>query len=641
MGADLNEKIIFSADKASEDIKKYLTFSDGFEIGLNGNKSKIILGVNGVGKTSIFREIRCSDNSNQYIDYDTIKNDFIGKGKIIIIGAKIKIIEDKAEERESLVNKLDIKNKIKEKFSITTQGAAKAVSPYLEKLFKDKEQASALKDFSGDKFEKIGGLSSEQIDFLFKNISQVSAIKKTELEIKNIRDGFLEAALSNLERFLDDEKECPVCGTEKNETIKKIIARKKLSLVQLDNELIKKASTDSPQKDADAIRMFLHKIKETIEKNDITVDHIVNFVISGGDSNSMSDIVKKLAGLDDEIKKLEEEKKTFFNLLKTQENEIKDEFSKAFQSTKEIIFNEETNEIKIELDRKIETYSTGEINLMVFTVYMYEALASNKELIVIDDPLSSYDIINQYKIIYKIAFAHKSDKKLLVFTHNIDTINISNSQQGGLFEYQYIEKYGGKLYLQDIEPINENSFLKIASHLTTNDVKEGYIKLIIKRENSKDNTETDKVFHYDEPHSYTDKDEFTNDYLADLIDTFQGNFENSSFRENCINKIIYLTAIRVWVEKQFYNRHTNDKALHGKQFGEKVAYLFPEKKPQKWTGSSKVTRSFLMSKKVMLNQNTHTESQPIPFEYSLNLSLDNLANEIVEIKEAFSNLEQK
>ena len=38
----------------------------------------------------------------------------------------------------------------------------------------------------------------------------------------------------------------------------------------------------------------------------------------------------------------------------------------------------------------------------------------------------------------------------------------------------------------------------------------------------------------------------------------------------------------------------------------------------------------------MLNKNEHYQSQIIPFNYALNISLDELVNEINEIKERFN-----
>lgn len=633
MNISSKEKMVFKASMDNQKDVEHLAFSDGFEIVLNGNKSKIILGANGIGKTSIFKEIRNDDN-NQYIDYSDIKNDFIKNKKKITIGAKIKILQEKNNERDILIGKID-KNKIKEIFSVSTVPLAKKLDPYLGEFLE--KPTIAIDKFSEDKFKEMGVLSPDQINFLLKNVKEIIEIKETEIEIESIKSNFLVVALNNLESYLsDNEKRCPVCDTEKNETIKKIIASKKSNLVQLDNALIKKALGNYQEKNAVEIKHFLSEIKENIIKNDITILNIINLGVSTACVESVKGINEELKKLDEEIKKLENENETFFNFLKTQEASIKDEFNRIFKvSDGNVVFNDKSKEIEINLEREIEKYSTGEINLMVFVVYIYEALASDKKLIVIDDPLSSYDIINQYLIIYKIAFAHKNDKKLLIFTHNIDTINISNSQQGGLFEYQYIEEYQGVLHIHDIEPIKADSFLKIDNLLTTEDQKEEYIKLIIEKEKVSVDSEMHKVFHYDEPYTY--KEIFTNEYLVTLIDAFNNNFENKSFRENCIDKIIYLTAIRVWIEKQFWINNKKDKNLHGKQFGEKVAYLFSEEKPQKWNGASNVTKSFLMSKKVMLNQNTHTESQSVPFEYALNLSLDNLAKEILDIKEAFTN----
>jgi hypothetical protein len=45
-----------------------------------------------------------------------------------------------------------------------------------------------------------------------------------------------------------------------------------------------------------------------------------------------------------------------------------------------------------------------------------------------------------------------------------------------------------------------------------------------------------------------------------------------------------------------------------------------------------LTRDVLMSKKVMLNQGVHYNSQVLPFAYAINLSLDMLKDEILELK---------
>ena len=54
-----------------------------------------------------------------------------------------------------------------------------------------------------------------------------------------------------------------------------------------------------------------------------------------------------------------------------------------------------------------------------------------------------------------------------------------------------------------------------------------------------------------------------------------------------------------------------------------------------WTGTEKVTKTYLMSKKVMLNQNDHSKSQKEPFYFALSLSTEEIVKEIIDIKGHF------
>lgn len=164
-----------------------------------------------------------------------------------------------------------------------------------------------------------------------------------------------------------------------------------------------------------------------------------------------------------------------------------------------------------------------------------------------------------------------------------------------------------------------------------------YIELLLELKNNalanKDSIEP--IFHYDDPHSTNYQGEnFSNDYFVDLIENLPNiSFNNMNFSDNCVMKIIYLVAIRVWIEKKFYDEFGD--RLRNRTLGEKINYIFPKNGSSKWTGSPNVTRGFLMSKKVMLNQNKHTEGQSSPFYFALNLTLDDIYDEITVIKGAF------
>ena len=104
---------------------------------------------------------------------------------------------------------------------------------------------------------------------------------------------------------------------------------------------------------------------------------------------------------------------------------------------------------------------------------------------------------------------------------------------------------------------------------------------------------------------------------------------------------MYMCAIRVWIEKKFFDAVKEDntliKKIEGKQFLEKGNVLLPKNSDSVLISKyPNVTRTFLMSKKVMLNQNEHYQSQIIPFNYALNISLDELISEIEAIKNRFN-----
>jgi len=56
-----------------------------------------------------------------------------------------------------------------------------------------------------------------------------------------------------------------------------------------------------------------------------------------------------------------------------------------------------------------------------------------------------------------------------------------------------------------------------------------------------------------------------------------------------------------------------------------------------WTGQAEINKEYLMSKKVMLNQNEHAKSQKEPFYYALSLSTDDIIKDIIDIKKHFNN----
>ena len=620
----------------------YLNFDADFNITI-GDKVKIILGPNGTGKTSLYKNIKNRFLDYSFIDYDEVEKSVIAKKNTIIIGSSIVELDSKNKEKQELLDSIDVKENLKI-FGITNKTNSEAVSKKLEKLRKNPELA--IEQFKEENLEIIFSMDDNYSSFFGENAKKIIDIKEIKTQIEDIKNNFKKHILNEIDDYLDDDEFiCPVCGIKNNEPIKMIIAKKLSELKCLEEEIVinyqKKHSEMKPEK----ILEDIINIKSIVEENNISIENIENYFICGGNKEKSKIILEsqeKLKKLNAEITKLEFEKEKFYKTLKEHKEDLKSTFQLQFYvKDEDINFSDESKEISIKLPRKVEEYSTGEINLMTFIICILEFISSDKECLVIDDPLSSYDIPNQYRIIYEIVTAKNDTKKILIFTHNVDTINIANTQYSSLFEYEVLEKRKDTLYLNKITFSSSTNILSVdelKKHISQDYNHLNYINLLTKKETWNDEIadeyENHLIFHYDEPFQKNiDNIDYTNDYLADLIDNFDDStFQNKSYLENTADKIIYTAALRIWIEKQFYINSNNDSSLHRKQFGDKIKYMFSN---NRWTGSSKVTRKYLMSKKVMLNQHIHQQSQIMPFYYVLNLTLDDISKEIKDIKEHF------
>ena len=624
----------------SENFKEinYLNFEADFNIDLS-NKIKIILGPNGTGKTSIYKNIKSRHQDYSFIDYNEVEQSVISRKDEIVIGASIVLLENKQLEKNKIIEEIDIKGNLKE-FNITNKRNSDAISNNMDYLRKNPE--IAIEKYSDENLDCIFDMDGNYREFFNKNAKQFIETEKIKTEINDIKDNYMKHFLEEIDRYLeDDDCICPVCGKENNEPIKVIIAKKMSEIKDIEEVIIKNYQETHIEAKPQEILESINDIRAIITDNNITINNLENYLICCGNKEKSNLIVEsqdKLKELNLEIKELEKQKDDFYLNLKRHKESLLSTFRLQFSvNDQNILFDDDNKLIKIKLPRKVEEYSTGEINLMTFIICILEFISSDKAYLIIDDPLSSYDIPNQYKIMYEITSAKSETKNILIFTHNVDTINIANTQYNTIFEYEIIEKRKNTLYLNKIDSCTSTNVLspeELLKQLDKKYIHKDYLNLLINKETWKEDSDNHLVFHYDEPFQKNiDGINYTNDYIANLIDNFdEATFHNISYLENTANKIIYTAALRIWIEKQFYLISNNDDGLHRKQFGPKIRYMFTG---SRWKGPAKVSKEYLMSKKVMLNQHIHQQSQRIPFYYALNLTLDDISKEIKDIKEHF------
>lgn len=613
----------------------YIEFDDDFNIELN-QKSKIIFGYNGIGKSSIYKYLKIKYNEYDYLDYEDTKESFLKNKKEVVIGARIQTITKLKNEIEQLKQNNDVEGILK-KYDYNSQAKAKKVSDELANIQKTKgiEKITLEKT----KLEYANNILYEEIkkDF-FDNYKAIKNIANIKDEMELLKNVYMDQAYQALINSIDDhETTCPACNTKGIHNLKEIFNQKKKIYEECNKSLFGNFKFSNNIEKEKQIEKLIKLAKDFDSKE------IAELIICDVNNERRSNIIENLKQIEEknkEIEKMQEKLQKYYTNIKKEEKDIKLYFENRFDIEK-LEFDDNENKIIVTFKRNVDTYSEGEIHLIILLFKLYEFKINDSDILIIDDPLTSYDLINQYKTLFEIVNTASAEKKILIFTHNIEMINIINSQDSGTFRYQYIEKYLNKLYLKDIDINATGSILSLNNLLDLDSEK--YLKLLIERE-KEENDEYHKVFHYDNSYILQDSEfnGLTNEYFVNLIENFSpDDINNMTFSQNTFNKIIYMCAIRVWIEKKFYEAIKEDREtlrkITGKQFSEKVNVLLPRNSSSLLIHEyPNVTRTFLMSKKVMLNQNEHYQSQIIPFNYALNISLDELVNEINEIKDRFN-----
>jgi len=156
----------------------YLNFDADFNITI-GDKVKIILGPNGTGKTSLYKNIKNRFLDYSFIDYDEVEKSVIAKKNTIIIGSSIVELDSKNKEKQELLDSIDVKENLKI-FGITNKTNSEAVSKNLEKLRKNPELA--IEQFKEENLEIIFNMDDNYSSFFGENAKKIIDIKEIKTQ---------------------------------------------------------------------------------------------------------------------------------------------------------------------------------------------------------------------------------------------------------------------------------------------------------------------------------------------------------------------------------------------------------------------------------------------------------------------------
>lgn len=194
----------------------------------------------------------------------------------------------------------------------------------------------------------------------------------------------------------------------------------------------------------DKIEQLISEIKLIVVKLEYTIMQKIVEIIN---ENKLKELYQEYTELIDKKVELTDDDEIL--LKDIIENCINKKVNIGRDNNKNIIFTLENNTL-IGKSRKDLPLSTGEQNFISLYFELLAAKNSEKEIVIIDDPISSFDSIYKNKIIYSIIKVLEH-KKVIILTHNINTIKLMQHQYKNCFN----------LYLLNNEKEGNNGFLKI------------------------------------------------------------------------------------------------------------------------------------------------------------------------------------
>jgi len=464
----------------------------------------VIYGLNGAGKTSLVKVLSVEKGTKLEIEYNyhtyeegkdifhiindqNNRNIIAGETKDFLLGDNIKREFELQElikiSRRSLIDSINAKLK--------TRGITAQSSPLIE-LITDKQICKIIKEIAnnkskGDKFpnedliNKLNTIPTIRIteydeskllfvqndfgnkDSLIKKIIEVNeSVINSSPSIHQIEEN--TEAINILSRF--KKNQCIVCdtkGIDWKKLLESKINNKKIIIEALSEDvksIIEKIITLVPTADPFKIKV---RLLDAISKGD---NSEINILLD--EINSYKELYSTLVLKDIKTAFSASELPTQFAEYQalidakpelTEEDELYIQEIISSSMNKSLTLKRDFNKnLKILLDdkevlgkRRDELpLSTGEQNFLSLTFEFLKAKNSTCPVIVIDDPISSFDSIYKNKIVYAfVKMLHY--KKRIVLTHNTDLLRLLESQYNNCY----------KLYILNNTDGEENGFIPI------------------------------------------------------------------------------------------------------------------------------------------------------------------------------------
>lgn len=492
--------LIFTSD--------YRTFVKNNTISFSNAGIAVVYGPNGTGKTSLAKVFSAAENTSISCEFDTVlyengdelfhvindqnnRNIISGTAKDFLLGDNIR---KEFELQQFITQKyqeilLKAVMLLKDKFKIST------VSNPLIQLIDSTKLVSLVKDLAnknskGSKTdikafidimtslseENTDGFSEEKFSYFINEYSdkksliyKVLALKEPDITMVHNAQEIEEdsVAIDILTHFAHKTK-CIVCdsdGIDSNKLKEEKTQHRQFvidSLTEQMRSFIEDILAISPINDAFSIR---NNVMKSLEEGDFTYIKLVqqditnHFAIFNKKlrSSLKSDLdVNELIEKYNEYEKIISEKpditeEDFIYIEEILSNSMDKKIAVVRDSNKNLKILLEEKEF-LGLQRDELPLSTGEQNFLSLCFEFLKAKNSNRKIVVLDDPISSFDSIYKNKVVFALV-KMLENKPRIVLSHNIDLLRLLESQYNHSFN----------LYLLNNTVGENNGFIPLSS----------------------------------------------------------------------------------------------------------------------------------------------------------------------------------